>query len=206
MLCQILVDFSHNSTLHVIMEGMPQFCQRARRGYDDESLDVALVHQGLHGCSDTPGEKMLLEFMPIGVSHPSSTISARTLERTARPIAALLARGRVFVNVDTFGPEVWKLGIARVAREQRLAEGVLEVGAIGVPDPDSGEVVKIAVVKRHPELTVDELIAHCRKNLTGYKILRYVEFKTQLPKTNIGKILRRALRDQQPASQAPPAV
>jgi long-chain acyl-CoA synthetase len=87
-----------------------------------------------------------------------------------------------------------------------LHEGVLEVGAIGVPDPDSGEVVKIAVVKRNPELTVDELIAHCRKNLTGYKIPRYVEFKTQLPKTNIRKILRRALRDQQPASQARPAV
>ena len=75
-----------------------------------------------------------------------------------------------------------------------LHEGVLEVGAIGVPDVSSGEAVKVVVVKRRSDVTADELIAHCRKHLTGYKIPRHVEFRAELPKTNIGKILRRSLR------------
>jgi long-chain acyl-CoA synthetase len=73
--------------------------------------------------------------------------------------------------------------------------GVLEVGAVGVPDPASGEAVKIVVVKRDPLLTVEDLKAHCRKYLTAYKIPRVVEFRKELPKTNLGKILRRALRE-----------
>jgi long-chain acyl-CoA synthetase len=73
--------------------------------------------------------------------------------------------------------------------------GVLEVGAVGVPDPASGEAVKLVVVKRDPLLTVGDLRAHCRKYLTAYKIPRIVEFRKELPKTNSGKILRRALRD-----------
>jgi long-chain acyl-CoA synthetase len=72
--------------------------------------------------------------------------------------------------------------------------GVLEVGAVGVPDANSGEAVKIVVVKRDEALTADELLAHCRKNLTGYKIPKLVEFRKELPKTNVGKILRRELR------------
>jgi long-chain acyl-CoA synthetase len=77
-----------------------------------------------------------------------------------------------------------------------LHVGVHEVGAIGVPDAASGEAVKIVVVKRSADVTAEVLIAHCRKHLTGYKIPRYVEFRDELPKTNVGKILRRALRDQ----------
>jgi long-chain acyl-CoA synthetase len=73
--------------------------------------------------------------------------------------------------------------------------GVLEVGAVGVPDPASGEAVKIIVVKRDPLLTVEDLKAHCRKYLTAYKIPRIVEFRKELPKTNLGKILRRGLRE-----------
>lgn len=73
--------------------------------------------------------------------------------------------------------------------------GVLEVAAIGVTDEHSGEIVKIVVVKKDPNLTQEELIAHARKSLTAYKIPRLVEFRTELPKTNVGKILRRALRD-----------
>jgi long-chain acyl-CoA synthetase len=76
-----------------------------------------------------------------------------------------------------------------------LHVGVQEVGAVGVPDQKSGEAVKIVVVKRQADLTADALISHCRSHLTGYKIPRYVEFRSELPKTNIGKILRRALRD-----------
>ena len=73
---------------------------------------------------------------------------------------------------------------------------VLEVGAIGVADELSGEAVKIVVVKRSPGLTEESLRAHCKEHLTGYKCPRYIEFAHELPKTNVGKILRRELREQ----------
>jgi long-chain acyl-CoA synthetase len=73
--------------------------------------------------------------------------------------------------------------------------GVLEAGAVGVPDARSGEAVKLVVVRRDPTLSGEELLAFCRKNLTGYKVPRYIEFRDSLPKTPIGKILRRALRE-----------
>jgi long-chain acyl-CoA synthetase len=72
--------------------------------------------------------------------------------------------------------------------------GVLEVGAIGVPDERSGEVVKVVVVKKHEALTEQELIAFCREHLAGYKVPKFVEFRKELPKTPVGKVLRRALR------------
>jgi long-chain acyl-CoA synthetase len=72
--------------------------------------------------------------------------------------------------------------------------GVAEVGAIGVPDEKSGEAVKVVVVKKNPDVTAEEIIAHCRTKLAGYKVPKQVEFRTELPKTNVGKILRRALR------------
>ena len=73
---------------------------------------------------------------------------------------------------------------------------VLEVGAIGVPDELSGEAVKIIVVKRSPGLTEESLQAYCKEHLTGYKRPRHIEFTQELPKTNVGKVLRRALRDR----------
>lgn len=73
--------------------------------------------------------------------------------------------------------------------------GVLEVAAIGVPDEHSGEIVKAVVVKKDQKLTAEDVIAHARKSLTNYKVPRLVEFRTELPKTNVGKILRRALRE-----------
>ena len=73
---------------------------------------------------------------------------------------------------------------------------VLEVGAIGVADERSGEAVKIVVVKRSPGLTEESLRAFCRENLAGYKCPRYIEFAHELPKTNVGKILRRELRER----------
>ena len=72
---------------------------------------------------------------------------------------------------------------------------VLEVGAIGVPDEQTGEAVKIVVVKRNPGLTKESLDKHCRKNLTAYKCPKQVEFAGDLPKSNVGKILRRELRE-----------
>jgi len=74
--------------------------------------------------------------------------------------------------------------------------GVLECAAIGVPDAHSGEVVKLFVVKKDPALTEAALRKFCEENFTGYKRPRQIQFRTELPKTNVGKILRRALRDE----------
>jgi long-chain acyl-CoA synthetase len=76
--------------------------------------------------------------------------------------------------------------------------GVLEVAAVGVPDEKSGEAVKLVIVKKDPNLTVEDIKAHCRANLTGYKQPKIIEFRSELPKTNVGKILRRELRDAKP--------
>ncbi len=73
---------------------------------------------------------------------------------------------------------------------------VLEVAAVGVPNEASGETVKIFVVKKEASLTREELLAHCRNYLTGYKVPKLVEFREELPKSNVGKILRRELRDE----------
>ena len=72
--------------------------------------------------------------------------------------------------------------------------GVLECAAIGVPDPKSGEAVKLFVVKQDPTLAEDDLASYCRDNFTAYKRPKYIEFKDELPKSNVGKILRRELR------------
>ncbi len=77
---------------------------------------------------------------------------------------------------------------------------VSEAAAIGVPSETSGEAVKVFVVCRDPSLTVEELISHCRRNLTGYKVPRLFEFRAELPKSNVGKILRRELRNEQSAA------
>jgi long-chain acyl-CoA synthetase len=78
--------------------------------------------------------------------------------------------------------------------------GVLECAVIGVPDEHSGEVPKVYVVRKDPQLTEQDVLEHCRKELTGYKRPKYVEFRTDLPKTNVGKILRRALREEKKAA------
>jgi long-chain acyl-CoA synthetase len=78
--------------------------------------------------------------------------------------------------------------------------GVLECAVVGVPDPHSGEVPKVYVVKKDPQLTEQDILEHCRRELTPYKRPKYVEFRTELPKTNVGKILRRALRDERKAA------
>jgi len=78
--------------------------------------------------------------------------------------------------------------------------GVLECAVIGVPDEHSGEVPKVYVVRKDPQLTEQDVLEHCRKELTGYKRPKYVEFRSELPKTNVGKILRRALREEKKAA------
>lgn len=76
-----------------------------------------------------------------------------------------------------------------------MHDGVLEVAAVGVPHDVSGEQVKIFVVKKDQTLTEKDIIQHCRENLTNYKVPKFVEFREDLPKTNVGKILRRALKE-----------
>ena len=78
--------------------------------------------------------------------------------------------------------------------------GVLEVAAIGVPDEHSGEVPKLFIVRKDPSLTEAQVLEYCKEQLTGYKRPKYVEFRAELPKTNVGKILRRALRDEKKAA------
>ena len=80
--------------------------------------------------------------------------------------------------------------------------GVLEVAAVGVPDEKSGEAVKVVIVRKDPALTAEQVKAFCKDNLTGYKHPKIVEFRTELPKTNVGKILRRELRDSAAKSPA----
>lgn len=78
--------------------------------------------------------------------------------------------------------------------------GVLEVAAVGIPDEHSGEAVKLVIVKKDPDLTADAVRQFANERLTGYKRPRVIEFRAELPKTNVGKVLRRELRDQSAAS------
>ena len=75
-------------------------------------------------------------------------------------------------------------------------EGILEATAIGIPNEKSGEVVKLFVVRSDPSVTEYDVEAYRRENFTGYKIPKEIEFRDDLPKTNVGEILRRALRDE----------
>ena len=79
----------------------------------------------------------------------------------------------------------------------QMHDGVMECASVGVPDEKSGEAVTGVIVKKDPNLTKEMVIEHCKKHLTGYKMPKVVEFRDVLPKTPIGKILRRELRDKQ---------
>jgi long-chain acyl-CoA synthetase len=76
-------------------------------------------------------------------------------------------------------------------------KNLVEAAAIGIPDEKSGEAVKLFAVRNDPALTEKDVIAYCRENLTAYKVPKVVEFRDELPKTNVGKILRRELRDEE---------
>ena len=131
---------------------------------------------------------------------PGETAKVMTPDGFLRTGDMAMVDGRGFIHlvdrkkdmIVVSGFKVWPNEIEDVAA---LHPGVLEVGAVGVPDPRSGEAIKIVVVRKDPELTAGALIEHCRKNLTGYKVPRYVEFRAALPRSNVGKILRRGLRE-----------
>jgi long-chain acyl-CoA synthetase len=84
--------------------------------------------------------------------------------------------------------------------------GVLESAVVGVPDVHSGEAVKVFIVKKDESLTIEAIREFCRENLTGYKVPKYVEFRSELPKSNVGKILRRPLREESILQMATPAA
>jgi long-chain acyl-CoA synthetase len=109
-----------------------------------------------------------------------------------RGFVYIVDRKKDMINVSGFN--VYPNEIEDVAMGH---PGVLEAGAVGVPDARTGEAVKLVVVRKDPALTEATLIAYCRQHLTGYKTPRQVEFRDALPKTNIGKILRRELREQE---------
>jgi Acyl-CoA synthetases (AMP-forming)/AMP-acid ligases II len=84
--------------------------------------------------------------------------------------------------------------------------GVVECAAVGMLDEKSGEAVKVFVVRKDPALTVEQLMEFCKQNLTAYKKPKFIEFRSELPKSNVGKILRRELRDAPAVAAKPPAM
>jgi long-chain acyl-CoA synthetase len=134
---------------------------------------------------------------------PDETAKVMTADGFLRTgdIARIDERGFVFVidrkkdMINVSGFNVYPNEIEEVLMTH---PGVLEVGAVGVPDERTGEAVKVVVVRKDEALTGADLIAFSRQYLTGYKIPRQVEFRDALPKTNVGKILRRELREDEP--------
>jgi len=110
-----------------------------------------------------------------------------------RGYVAIVDRKKDMINVSGFN--VYPSEIEEVAMGH---PGVLEAGAVGVPDARTGEAVKLVVVRKDAGLTEADLVAYCRRHLTGYKTPRHIEFRDALPHTNVGKILRRELRDARP--------
>lgn len=140
-------------------------------------------------------------------NRPDETARVMTSDGFLRTgdIAAMDARGFVRLvdrKKDTILVSGFNVYPNEVEEVVASHPGVLEVAAVGVPDERSGEAVKIFVVRKDPGLTKEALIAHCRENLTAYKVPHLVEFRDELPKTNVGKILRRALRETAPQQEA----
>ena len=107
----------------------------------------------------------------------------------ARGFITIVDRKKDMINVSGFN--VYPNELENVVS---LCPGVVECAAVGVPDEKQGEAVKLFVIKNDPTLSEDDLAKFCRQNLTGYKVPKYIEFRDELPKTNVGKILRRELR------------
>jgi long-chain acyl-CoA synthetase len=134
-------------------------------------------------------------------NRPDETASAMTADGFLRTgdIARVDERGYVFIvdrkkdMINVSGFNVYPNEIEEVAMSH---PGVLEAGAVGVPDARTGEAVRLVVVRKDPALTETDLIVHCRRCLTGYKVPRQIEFRDSLPHTNVGKILRRELRGE----------
>ncbi len=174
------------------------------------NTEVAILDEGGHELS--PGDIGELcvrgpQVMKGYWKRPEETIKVMTADGFLRTgdLAKLDPDGFVRVvdrKKDMINVSGLKLYPNEIEDIAALCPGVLEAGAVGVPDATSGETVKLVVVRTDPDLTADKLIAHFRKHLAGYKVPRQIEFRSSLPKSPIGKVLRRALRDD--ASKQPP--
>ena len=162
---------------------------------DDDGRDLKLGETG-ELCIKGP------QVMAGYWNRPDETEKVMTADGFLRTgdIARVDERGFVYVvdrkkdMINVSGFNVYPNEIEDVAMSH---PGVLEAGAVGVPDARTGEAVKLVVVRKDPALTEAALIAYCRQHLTGYKTPRQIEFREVLPHTNVGKILRRELREQE---------
>ena len=160
---------------------------------DDNGNEVPLGEQG-EICARGP------QVMPGYWQRPEETAMTMTKDGFFRTgdIGVMDAEGRVRIvdrkkdMITVSGFKVFPNEVEEVAMSQG---GLMECAVVGVPDPHSGEVVKLFAVKKKPEMTDTELRAFLAVRLASYKVPRYIEFRHDLPKTNVGKILRRALRD-----------
>jgi long-chain acyl-CoA synthetase len=134
-------------------------------------------------------------------NRPDETAKVMTADGFFRTgdIGVMDAQGRVRIidrKKDMISVSGFKVFPNEVEAVVASHPGVLECAAVGIPDARTGEAVKLFVVKKDPGLTERELLAFCHTQLTSYKVPKFVEFRTELPKTNVGKILRRQLRDE----------
>jgi long-chain acyl-CoA synthetase len=164
---------------------------------DDEGSDLKV---GKTGELCIKGPQVMAGYW----NRPDETAMVMTADGFLRTgdIARVDERGYVYVvdrkkdMINVSGFNVYPTEIEDVAMGH---PGVLEAGAVGVPDARTGEAVKLVVVRNDATLTAADLMAYCRQHLTGYKTPRHVEFRESLPHTNVGKILRRELRSDEPA-------
>ncbi|MFN7905900.1 MAG: AMP-binding protein [Pseudobdellovibrionaceae bacterium] len=164
------------------------------RFVDDNGNDVPM---GTEGELLVKGPQVMKEYY----NRPDETVKVLTADGWLKTgdMATVDAKGYVKI-VDRKKDMILVSGFNVYPNEVEDAiashPGVLEVAAIGVADEHSGEAVKVVVVKKDQSLTDRDVIEHAKKSLTNYKIPKHVEFRAELPKTNVGKILRRALRDK----------
>jgi len=152
---------------------------------------------------DTPGELCVRgpQVMKGYWNRPDETTRVMTPDGYLRTgdVAAIDAKGFVRIvdrKKDLILVSGFNVYPNEVEQVVAMHPHVLEAAAVGVPDDASGEAVKLYVVKKDPALTAGALIAHCRESLTAYKVPRLVEFIDELPKSNVGKVLRRELRER----------
>jgi long-chain acyl-CoA synthetase len=162
---------------------------------DDHGHEVPL---GEHGeiCARGP------QVMPGYWNRPDETAKVMTADGFFRTgdVGEMDAQGRVRIidrKKDMISVSGFKVYPNEVEDVAMAHGGILECAAVGVPDPHSGEAVKLFAVKKSPELDEHELRHHMHNQLAGYKVPKHIEFRKELPKTNVGKILRRALRDDE---------
>lgn len=159
---------------------------------DDEGRNVPLGEAGeicIHGPNVTPGYYEKPEENAKAFTRDGYLRTGDIGVMDERGYTRIVDRKKDMILVSGFN--VYPNELENVIS---LCPGVVECAAIGVPDDKQGEAIKVFVVKNDPTLTEETVASHCRHNLTGYKMPKYIEFRDELPKSNVGKILRRELR------------